>query len=203
MRPQFGLRPLFLLSRNLILYNTELPKLLLEQCHQPIMKRPNKNAACPLESRRNLATIKFTNKLRSYGLDHISRRGFDKWKHSTREPLIPKTPPKNTCFELELLQPCSKKEDSVTLRQKGLETIAILSQDNFAIAYTDGSSDRSLSNRGTGIILLLPDGNNYKHKINTGIIASNFTGELMAIIEREALILYQQDPHVIDSTEGL
>ncbi|GFV19956.1 hypothetical protein TNCV_3494911, partial [Trichonephila clavipes] len=33
------------------------------------------------------------------------------------------------------------KEDPVTLRQKGLETIAILSQDNFAIAYTDGSSD--------------------------------------------------------------
>ncbi|GFT38611.1 probable RNA-directed DNA polymerase from transposon BS [Trichonephila clavipes] len=139
----------------------------------------------PLESRRKLATIKFTNKLRSYGLDHISRRVFHKWKHSTRlkrsstlqldsefrkelnldhssleflqEPLIPKTPPKNTCFELELLQPCSKKEDPVTLRQKGLETIAILSQDNFAIAYTDGSSDRSLSNGGAGIILLLPD----------------------------------------------
>ncbi|GFT76270.1 RNase H domain-containing protein [Trichonephila clavipes] len=186
----------------------------------------------PLESRRKLATIKFTNKLRSYGLDHISRRVFDKWKHSTRlkrsstlqldseirkelnldhssleflqEPLIPKkkNPPKNTCFELELLQPCSKKkEDPVTLRQKGLETIAILSQDNFAIAYTDGSSDRSLSNGGAGIILLLPDGNNYKHKINTGIIASNFTSELVAI--REALILYQQNPHVIDSTEGL
>ncbi|GFX70443.1 hypothetical protein TNCV_4473771 [Trichonephila clavipes] len=77
----------------------------------------------------------------------------------------------------------------------------IFSQNNFAIAYTDGSSDRSLSNGGAGILLLLPDGNNYKHKINTGIIASNFTSELMAI--REALILYQQDPHVIDSTEGL
>ncbi|GFX92152.1 RNase H domain-containing protein [Trichonephila clavipes] len=115
----------------------------------------------------------------------ISRRVFDKWKHSTRlkrsstlqldseirkelnldhsfleflqEPLIPKNPPKNTCFELELLRPCSKNEDPVTLRQKGLETIAILSQDNFAIAYTDGSSDRSLSNGGAGIILLLPD----------------------------------------------
>ncbi|GFS95498.1 RNase H domain-containing protein [Trichonephila clavipes] len=74
-----------------------------------------------------------------------------------QEPLLPKNPPKNTCFELELLQPCSKKEDPVTLRQKGLETIAILSQDNFAIAYTDGSSDRSLSNGGAGIILLLPD----------------------------------------------
>ncbi|GFW35815.1 transposable element Tcb1 transposase [Trichonephila clavipes] len=85
--------------------------------------------------------------------------------------------------------------------KKGLETIEILSQNNFAITYTDGSSDRSLSNGGAGIILLLPDGNNYKHKINTGIISSNFTSELMAI--REALILYQQDPHVIDSTEGL
>ncbi|GFT43559.1 hypothetical protein TNCV_3133021 [Trichonephila clavipes] len=99
-----------------------------------------------------------------------------------------KNPPKNTCFELELLQPCSKKEDSVTLRQKGLETIAILSQDNFAIAYTDGSSDRFLSNGGAGVILILPYDNNYKHKINTGIIASNFTSEFMAI--REALILY-------------
>ncbi|GFT70774.1 probable RNA-directed DNA polymerase from transposon BS [Trichonephila clavipes] len=38
----------------------------------------------PLEIRRKLSTIKFTNKLRSYGLDHISRRVFDKWKHSTR-----------------------------------------------------------------------------------------------------------------------
>ncbi|GFX50759.1 ribonuclease H [Trichonephila clavipes] len=119
---------------------------------------------------------------------------------ANREPLIPKNPPKNTRFELELLRPCSKKADSETLGQKGLETIEILSQDNFAIAYTDGSSDRSLSNGGAGI-LLLPDGNNYKHKINTGIIASNITSELVAI--REALILYQQDPHVMDSTEGL
>ncbi|GFU08572.1 hypothetical protein TNCV_3101071 [Trichonephila clavipes] len=73
-------------------------------------------------------------------------------------PSFPKKPPKNTCFELELLQPCSKKEDPVTLRQKGLETIAILSQDNFAIAYTDGSSDRSLSKwRCRNPPLLLPD----------------------------------------------
>ncbi|GFV95960.1 reverse transcriptase domain-containing protein [Trichonephila clavipes] len=127
----------------------------------------------PLESRRNLATIKFTNKLRSYDLDYISRRVFDKWKHSIRlkrsstlqldseirkelnlehssleflqEPIISKSRPKITSFELELLQSCSKK-DHETLRQKGLETIEILFQDNFAIAYTDGSSDRSLSN---------------------------------------------------------
>ncbi|GFV20065.1 RNase H domain-containing protein [Trichonephila clavipes] len=94
-----------------------------------------------------------------------------------------------------------KKKTLQPSDKKGLETIEILSQNNFAITYTDGSSDRSLSNVGAGIILLLPDSNNYKHKINTGIISSNFTSELMAI--REALILYQQDPHVIDSTEGL
>ncbi|GFX02749.1 RNase H domain-containing protein [Trichonephila clavipes] len=180
----------------------------------------------PLESRRKLATIKFTNKLRSYGLDHISRRVFDKWKHSTRlkrsstlqldsefrkelnldhssleflqEPLIPKNPPKN---RIGIAAAMFQKRRPCNSQTKGLETIAILSQDNFAIAYTDGSSDRSLSNGGAGIILLLPDGNNYKHKINTGIIASNFTSELVAI--REALLLYQQNPHDIDSTEGL
>ncbi|GFT66217.1 reverse transcriptase domain-containing protein [Trichonephila clavipes] len=92
----------------------------------------------PLESRRKLATIKFTNKLRSYGLDHISRRVFDKWKHSTRlkrsstlqldsefrkelnldhssleflqEPLIPKNPPKNTCFEWNCCSHVPKKK---------------------------------------------------------------------------------------------
>ncbi|GFS51278.1 reverse transcriptase domain-containing protein [Trichonephila clavipes] len=114
----------------------------------------------PLESRRKLATIKLK-RSSTLQLDSEIRKELN-LDHSSleflQEPLIPKNPPKNTCFELELLQPCSKKEDPVTLRQKGLETIAILSQDNFAIAYTDGSSDRSLSNGGAGIILLLPDG---------------------------------------------
>ncbi|GFW44339.1 probable RNA-directed DNA polymerase from transposon BS [Trichonephila clavipes] len=138
----------------------------------------------PLESRRKLATIKFTNKLRSYGAPHS------------------KKPTKEYLFRIGIAAAMfQKKRRPCNSQTKGLETIAILSQDNFAIAYTDGSSDRSLSNGGAGIILLLPDGNNYKHKINTGIIASNFTSELVAI--REALLLYQQNPHVIDSTEGL
>ncbi|GFT04886.1 hypothetical protein TNCV_4712592 [Trichonephila clavipes] len=94
-----------------------------------------------------------------------------------------------------------EKKDPAAIRQKGIEMIEILTQDNFTIAYTDGSSDRSLSNGDAGILLLLPNGNNYKHKINAGIIASNFTSKLMVI--REALILYQQNPHVIDSTEGI
>ncbi|GFX56430.1 RNase H domain-containing protein [Trichonephila clavipes] len=130
----------------------------------------------PLESRRKHATIKFTNKLRSYGAPHS------------------KKPTKEHLFRIEIVAA------PVTLRQKGLGTIEILSQDNFEITYTYGSSDRSLSNGGAGIILLLPDGNNYKHKINTGVIASNFPSEHLAV--RKALILYQQDPDAIDSTEG-
>ncbi|GFV84530.1 RNase H domain-containing protein [Trichonephila clavipes] len=84
----------------------------------------------PLESRRKLATIKFTNKLRSYGAPHS------------------KKPTKEYLFRIGIVAAMFQKGDPVTLRQKGLETIAILSQDNFAIAYTDGSSDRSLSNGG-------------------------------------------------------
>ncbi|GFW49858.1 reverse transcriptase domain-containing protein [Trichonephila clavipes] len=85
----------------------------------------------PIESRRNLANIKFTNKLRSYGLDHISRRVFYKWKNSTRlkrsstlqldseirkelnlehssleflqEPLIPKKPTKEHLFRIGIV----------------------------------------------------------------------------------------------------
>ncbi|GFT69888.1 RNase H domain-containing protein [Trichonephila clavipes] len=145
--------------------------------YPPSGDAPSRGYRLPRGLKRS-STLQLDSEIRKeLNLDHSSLEFL-------QEPLIPKNPPKNTCFELELLQPCSKKEDPVTLRQKGLETIAILSQDNFAIANTDGSSDRSLSNGGAGIILLLPDGINYKHKINTGIIASNFTSELVAIIER-------------------
>ncbi|GFV73028.1 hypothetical protein TNCV_3951691 [Trichonephila clavipes] len=58
---------------NLILYNTELPKIIIEQCHQTNNeKKAEQNAAFvpPLESRRKLCQMphycKFTNKLRSY-----------------------------------------------------------------------------------------------------------------------------------------
>ncbi|GFT04885.1 hypothetical protein TNCV_4712591 [Trichonephila clavipes] len=51
-----------------------------------------------------------------------------------------------------------EKKDPAAIRQKGIEMIEILTQDNFTIAYTDGSSDRSLSNGDAGILLLLPNG---------------------------------------------
>ncbi|GIY00944.1 hypothetical protein CEXT_716391 [Caerostris extrusa] len=84
----------------------------------------------PPENRRNLATIKFTNRIRSNKMDHISTRVFNEWKGSTRlkrsstlqldkdirsrinfvqEPLFPRKPPSETKFGLSLLQLCSKK----------------------------------------------------------------------------------------------
>ncbi|GIX91008.1 hypothetical protein CEXT_717901 [Caerostris extrusa] len=38
----------------------------------------------PLENRRNIATIKFTNRIRSNKMDHISTGVFNEWKGSTR-----------------------------------------------------------------------------------------------------------------------
>ncbi|GFT74486.1 RNase H domain-containing protein [Trichonephila clavipes] len=86
--------------------------------------------------------------------------------------------------------------------KNGLEAIEIPSQDSFAITYTYGSSDRSLSNGGTGI--LLPDGNNYKHKINTEAIRNgetNISCDIITLLEqlhnkRESCILQWIPAHV-------
>ncbi|GFW17135.1 reverse transcriptase domain-containing protein [Trichonephila clavipes] len=171
----------------------------------------------PLECRRNLATVKFTNKLRCYKENHISTRVFNEWSYTKRlkrsstlqldediriqinlEHYIlnfmnfPRRPPKETKITLNLMRPCSKKEDARILKQKGLETIEKISQENFAVAYTDGSSDISLNKGGAGILFQLPNKERKMHKINTGLIASNFTSELLAI--KEALSPTQERP---------
>ncbi|GFU25041.1 hypothetical protein TNCV_3873411 [Trichonephila clavipes] len=183
----------------------------------------------PLEWRRNLATVKFTNKLRCYKEDQISTRVFNEWTYTKRlkrsstlqldediriqinlehsilnfmqEPPFPRRPPKERKITLNLLRPCSKKEDARILKQKGLETIEKISQENFAVAYTDGSSDISLNKGGSGILFQLPNKERNMHKINTGLIASNFTSELLAIKER--LILYSTHLELSGTTEGL
>ncbi|GFX98008.1 reverse transcriptase domain-containing protein [Trichonephila clavipes] len=134
----------------------------------------------PLECRRNLATVQFTNKVRCYEEYHISTRVFNEWTYTKRlkrsstlqldedikiqinlehsilnfmqEPPFPRRPLKETIITLNLLRPCSKKEDARILKQKGLETIEKISQENFAVAYTDGSSDISLNKGGAGIL---------------------------------------------------
>ncbi|GFX86669.1 RNase H domain-containing protein [Trichonephila clavipes] len=182
----------------------------------------------PLECRRSLATVKFTNKLRCYKEDHISTRVFNEWTYTKRlkrsstlqldediriqtnlehsilnfmhEPPFPRRPPKETKITLNLLRPCSKKNDARILKQKGPETIEEISQVNFAVAYTDGSSDISLNKGGAGILFQLPNKERKMHKINTGLLASNFTSELLAI--KEALILYSTPLELSGTTEG-
>ncbi|GFW57555.1 RNase H domain-containing protein [Trichonephila clavipes] len=118
-----------------------------------------------------------------------------------QEPPFPRRPPKETKITLNLLSPCSKKEDARILKQKGLETIEKISQENFVVAYTDGSSDISLNKGGAGIPFQLPNKERKMHKINTGLSAYNFTSELVAI--KEALILYSTHMELSGTTEGL
>ncbi|GIY21933.1 reverse transcriptase domain-containing protein [Caerostris extrusa] len=103
----------------------------------------------PLVNRRNLATIKFANRIRSNKRDYISTRVFNEWKGSTRlkrsstlqldkdirsrinlehssldfvqEPLFPRKPPSETKFSLNLYNLVQKrKEDFNILNQKAL-----------------------------------------------------------------------------------
>ncbi|GFT56421.1 hypothetical protein NPIL_520191 [Nephila pilipes] len=65
-----------------------------------------------------------------------------------------------------------------------------------AVAYTDDSSYKSLNRGGAH-----PDGSIHKYRINTGMIASNFTSEFLAI--KEALTIYLTDLQMLGFTEGL
>ncbi|GFV19918.1 hypothetical protein TNCV_1882861 [Trichonephila clavipes] len=120
---------------------------------------------------------------------------------SSKPVFLKKASKRNAKITPNLLLPCSKKEDARILKQKGLETIEKISQENFAVAYTDGSSDISLNKGGAGILFQLPNKERKMHKINTGLIASNFTSELLAI--KEALILYSTHLELSGTTKGL
>ncbi|GIY80384.1 hypothetical protein CEXT_620701 [Caerostris extrusa] len=104
-------------------------------------------------------------------------------------------------FGLNLLQPCSKKEDSNILKPNGLDTIDKFSQDNLAIAYTDGTPDKFFNKGGAGIFFLLPNGSKYHLNVNTDLIDSNFTSELIAI--KEVVALYLNDPNISGLTDGV
>ena len=183
----------------------------------------------PLESRRKLATIKFTNKIRSVTDHHISNKTFKAWNGKTRlkrsstlqfdkeirmeinlqhedltyvqETSIPINPPSKATINLNLLRPCTKNEPAAVIKEKGLHTICELSNStqNLAIAFTDGSSDSSLDRGGAGIYLTYANGNSESRKISVGKIASNYTCELVAI--KEALSLYYN--RYIQNSNGL
>ena len=170
----------------------------------------------PLDNRRRLSIVKFTNKIRSSHEQHISSVTFRSWTAKTRlkrsstlqldqtireviglphsslniilEPHDTIKPPPSVQINLALLEPCTKKEPIETIRRKGLETIAHFAKPHLVTAFTDGSSDSYCDRGGSGIYISYPDGSTSRHKLPAGVIASNFTSELVAI--KEALTIY-------------
>ncbi|GFU58385.1 hypothetical protein NPIL_197201 [Nephila pilipes] len=70
-----------------------------------------------------------------------------------------------------------------------------------AVALPGISSDKSLNRGGAGVFFAHPDESIHKNRINTGVIASNFTSELLAI--KEATTIYLTDLRMLCSTEVL
>ncbi|XP_071037677.1 uncharacterized protein [Parasteatoda tepidariorum] len=163
----------------------------------------------PLEERRQMLTVKFTNNAHSLDEGHISHRTIINWnkksRHKKSSPLLfdrdirekihlkpedflfrNETPatrvvPVNTTICLELIEPCSKKYHANKLKEIGMKTIDSLSGLNHVRAFTDGSSDSTFPNGGAGVVLLLPDDQKREIATGAGKIASNFTAELIAI----------------------
>ncbi|XP_071034199.1 uncharacterized protein [Parasteatoda tepidariorum] len=176
----------------------------------------------PLESRRKLATVKFTNKIRSSSVEHISNVTFRAWTNRKRlkrsstlqydkvirknislnhscldiieGPFLAVKPPSTVKINLDLLEPCSKEEPQEIVKIKGMETIAKLSKPDLVTAHTHGSSNLECNRRGYGTFLLLPDQTSLKHRVAAGKIAYNFTSELIAIKFTLDLYLSQSVP---------
>ncbi|GFV46908.1 hypothetical protein TNCV_1270261 [Trichonephila clavipes] len=60
-----------------------------------------------------------------------------------QEPLFSARLPKNTPIVISLLEPCTKRDSTSIIKEKGFKTIAKYPQQDFVFAYTDGSSDET------------------------------------------------------------
>ncbi|GFU05473.1 RNase H domain-containing protein [Trichonephila clavipes] len=123
-----------------------------------------------LKGRKKLATIKFTNKIRSCGEQNISKIAFHSWSAKNRlkksstlqfdkdirnniilnhtsldviqELCFLVKPSPSAKIILDILEPCrKKKEPKDTIKRKGMDTITGLMRLRLVTAYTDDSSD--------------------------------------------------------------
>ena len=132
----------------------------------------------PLENRKKLYIVNFTNNIRSLLEDHIFSRTFRKWslksrlkrssilkqnwkiskainlQHQTltimKEPFHTLHLYPQTMVNENLLWSCTNKELSSIIKEKGNHTIKVLiiHSQKLVIAYTDGSSDPNLDRWG-------------------------------------------------------
>ena len=75
----------------------------------------------------------------------------------------------------DLLEHETKNVQNDIFRKKGLNTLENFPKEKFAHAYTDGSSDKILTNGGSGMFLTTSDDAPHEGKFCAGNIASNFT----------------------------
>ena len=87
------------------------------------------------------------------------------------------------------MEPCNKNEQIDIIRKKGLNIIENFPKEKYVHAYTDGSSDKTITNGGSGVFLTTLDNTPHQGNFGAGNMDSNFTCELLAILE--ALNMYK------------
>lgn len=84
-------------------------------------------------------------------------------------------------IETELIQPCSKNDDSTFLKKLAIETIEKRFANPTAIIYTDGSVAENCKNGGSGVIIKRSGNQDEIIRVPAGSYASSFRSELIAI----------------------
>ncbi|GFW18291.1 hypothetical protein TNCV_4008301 [Trichonephila clavipes] len=88
--------------------------------------------------------------------------GVQQTKQLPHEPLFSAGLPKNTTIVTSLLEARTKSEPTSIIKAKWLKTIAKYPQDNFAFAYTDGSSEETFLNGGLRVFKTTLNDENYQ-----------------------------------------
>ncbi|GFW74639.1 hypothetical protein TNCV_962141 [Trichonephila clavipes] len=65
-----------------------------------------------------------------------------------------------------------RQKSTSILKEKGLKTIAKYLQHDFVFAYTNGSSDETFLNGGSGVFMTTPSDAHYQRVVGAGAIAS-------------------------------
>ena len=71
----------------------------------------------------------------------------------------------------------------IEIREKGLRTIEQFPLEDLVHVYTDGSSDKTITNGKSGVFLTTLSNTSHQGKFGAGTIAPNFTSELWAIVQ--------------------
>jgi len=102
-------------------------------------------------------------------------------------------------IRLTLKEPCSKSDDPGK-RKRLAEGVINSVPDNCIKIFTDGSSDNSYLNGGSGaVIIQISEGAESTLSPNSGKLSSNFTGEVLAILSSIKEVLQMNIPlsHIV------